>query len=216
MKMFPMMATRGQPLRGLRAMAIAALVIGCDDDKADTADAPDTSEVADEVSEVSETTPETLSDTVSEIEPDTVSEIEPDTVSEIEPDTVSEIEPDTVSDIEPDTETPEPIELVGVWTSGFGDETITATHWNGFCVQAIARFDNDENVAILETVSGESCLLGFSRVVWNDIADDAFDYCTTTYAAATAEDAATAEVVNFSPDLTTGCGGFPWSRLTRK
>jgi hypothetical protein len=200
MKMFPMMATRGQPLRGLRAMAIAALVIGCDDDKADTADAPDTSEVADEVSEVSETTPETLSDTVSEIEPDTV----------------SEIEPDTVSDIEPDTETPEPIELVGVWTSGFGDETITATHWNGFCVQAIARFDNDENVAILETVSGESCLLGFSRVVWNDIADDAFDYCTTTYAAATAEDAATAEVVNFSPDLTTGCGGFPWSRLTRK
>ena len=203
-------------------IAMAALVIGCDDDKSDLVDATDTSEAADEASEVSETTPETFPDTVSEIEPDTVSEIEPDTVSEVEPDTVSEVEPDTVSEVEPDTASdvdavePDPIELVGVWSSGFGDETITATNWDGFCIQAIVRFDNDENVAILETISGQDCLKGFSRVVWNDIVDDTFDYCTTTYAAVTADDAANAEVVNFSNDLMTGCGGFPWSSLTRK
>jgi len=108
------------------------------------------------------------------------------------------------------------IELVGTWATEFGDETISESRWDGFCLQTIVSADNDENVAILETVGGEGCGEGFSRVIWNDIVSEAFDYCTTTYGASTAEDAATAATSGISDDLETGCGGFPWSHLTRK
>lgn len=167
MKMFPV-------------MAIATLVIGCDDDKAATVDA--TTETASEVSEVSETTPEIQAET--------------------------EVEGEVVA--------PDPIELVGDWASEFGEETITTSNWDGYCIQTIVRVDNEANVAIIETLSGDGCALGFGRIVWTEIADDAFDYCTTTFAAASADEAASAEVSNFSTDLATGCGGFPWSHLTRK
>lgn len=107
-------------------------------------------------------------------------------------------------------------ELAGTWSSGFGDETISDTRWDGFCTQKITRFSNEDNVAILETDGGEGCGGGFSRVVWNDIVGDAFDYCTTAFGEPSAADAEAAPQSAISDDLATGCGGFPWSRLTRK
>lgn len=127
----------------------------------------------------------------------------------------SEVAPDG-SEVVPDVAPGDPIELVGSWATEFGEETISATRWDGFCLQAIDSFDNTANVAILATTGGEGCGAGFSRVVWKDIAADAFDYCTTTYGATTAEAAASAPVNAISDDLETGCGGFPWSHLTRK
>jgi len=109
------------------------------------------------------------------------------------------------------------IELVGAWSSDFGDETITKTHWNGFCEQAISRFDNAANVAVLQTLSGDGCGTGYSRVVWLDIAGQSFDYCVTAFGAETADAAAGAPESGVDrTQLTTGCGGFPWSKLTRK
>lgn len=108
-------------------------------------------------------------------------------------------------------------ELVGSWQSEYGDETITQTRWDGFCQQAVTRFDNARNVAILEAVGGEGCGSGFSKVVWQDIVDGAFHYCTAAFGEATADAAADAPVSAVSEeDLTVGCGGFPWSRLARK
>jgi hypothetical protein len=107
-------------------------------------------------------------------------------------------------------------ELAGSWSSGFGDETISDTRWDGFCRQKITRFSNQDNVAILETDGGEGCGSGFSRVIWTDVVGDAFDYCTTAFGELSAADAEAAPTSAISADLTTGCGGFPWSRLNRK
>jgi len=139
----------------------------------------------------------------------------PDAVDSVD---ASETTPDgeIAPDVDEDVGEVEPIELVGTWTTEFGEETISETRWDGFCLQAIARVGNEENVAILETVGGEGCGAGFSRVIWHEIVADAFDYCTTTYGATTAEEAATAPTSAISEDLMTGCGGFPWSHLTKK
>ena len=107
-------------------------------------------------------------------------------------------------------------ELAGNWSSEFGDEMISQSRWDGFCLQAVTRYDNMGNVAILETTGGEGCGTGFSKVLWKDIAGDAFDYCTAAFGEATADAAANAPVSAVTDDLAAGCGGFPWSHLTRK
>ena len=107
-------------------------------------------------------------------------------------------------------------ELVGSWRSEFGDETISQSRWDGLCLQAVTRYDNTTNVAILQTTGGEGCGTGFSKVLWKDIVGDAFHYCTAAFGEATVDAAANAPVSAVTDDLATGCGGFPWSRLTRK
>jgi len=107
-------------------------------------------------------------------------------------------------------------ELVGRWSSGFDDEAITETRWDSFCLQAVRRYSNLDNVAILETTGGEGCTTGFGRVIWTDIVDDSFNYCTTAFGEPTADDASKAPATAVSDDLASGCGGFPWSHLTRK
>lgn len=109
------------------------------------------------------------------------------------------------------------IELVGAWTSDFGDETISATRWDGFCGQEIATVDNAANVAVLKTVSGQDCGVGFNRVVWLEPSGDSFYYCTTAFGAETAAAAAGAPEQGVDrADTATGCAGFPWSHLTKK
>lgn len=107
-------------------------------------------------------------------------------------------------------------ELAGTWTSDFGEETISDSRWDGFCQQAVVSFDNDGNEAILEIVGGEGCGEGFSKVVWKDIVSDAFDYCTAAFGEASVDEAANAPLSAVNDDPMTGCGGFPWSRLSRK
>lgn len=114
-----------------------------------------------------------------------------------------------------DDATPGAFELIGTWTSEFGDETITESRWDGFCQQRVARYSNEDNVAILETLGPSECGGGFGRVVWQDIADDAFFYCTTTFGQTSIEAADNAPDAT-TDDLTGGCGGFAWSHLTRK
>lgn len=111
----------------------------------------------------------------------------------------------------------DPIELVGTWATDFGEETISATRWDGFCLQKIERYDNEANVGVLETIGGDGCGLGFSRVIWNDIANNVFYYCTTAFGLPTAAEAAAAPEVNIDDgDMAKGCSTFPWSKLTRK
>ncbi|MFO0748421.1 MAG: hypothetical protein U1F43_22565 [Myxococcota bacterium] len=110
-----------------------------------------------------------------------------------------------------------PIELVGSWSSAFGDETITATRWDGFCLQKIASHDNGANVAVLETDGGEGCGTGFNRVVWLEPSGDSFYYCTTAFGAESAAAAANAPEQGVDRgDTAAGCAGFPWSQLTKK
>ena len=107
-------------------------------------------------------------------------------------------------------------ELRGTWATEFGEETISDTRWDGFCLQRVERFDNDANIAILEIDGGEGCGAGFSRVIWKDVVEGAFVYCTTTFNELTADDAAKSPTSAVNDDPATGCGGFPWSRLVKR
>ena len=120
------------------------------------------------------------------------------------------------------TETQDGIEIEGTWLSDFGStEVITSTTWdNGFATATVESYDNDANVAIL---SGPSYNVDpdetdpptvFAKIVWTDIADDGFAYCTAAFELATREDAETAEAVYDPGDPDTGCSGFPWTKLT--
>ncbi len=112
-----------------------------------------------------------------------------------------------------------PFELEGVWTSDFGEETITSATWTGYVAQTVVQYDNRENIAILRNPEDDQYAPGkYSRVVWTEPEGDAFHYCMVAFGQDTAAAAAAApESAVDRTDLDEkGCGGFPWSFLTRK
>lgn len=114
---------------------------------------------------------------------------------------------------------PNAIEIAGTWESDFGDESVSSTAWTGAAPQIIVSYDNTANVAITENPpDAEFAPNTFSRIVWTEPAHDEFYYCTTTYGQATAEAARTATETGIDrADVgAKGCGGFPWSHLTKK
>lgn len=115
--------------------------------------------------------------------------------------------------------TPAVIEVAGTWESDFGDESITSTAWSGAAPQIVVSFDNAANIAITQNPSDATFAPNtFSRIVWTEPTQNEFYYCTTTYGQATAEAASSA--VEYGIDRADvgakGCGGFPWSHLTKK
>jgi hypothetical protein len=117
------------------------------------------------------------------------------------------------------TDASETFELVGAWTSEFGDETITETTWTNYIVQTIVSWDNATNTAILRNPpDAEWGPNDYSRVTWVGPARDTFHYCVVAFGKMTAEEAETAPEEGVDrADLTgAGCQGFPWSAMTRK
>lgn len=107
------------------------------------------------------------------------------------------------------------LELVGTWTSSFGVEVIDATQWNG---NAIAAFDNDKNTAYTQAPKDDKYNPSkFSKMVWTEIKDSSFYYCTVDYGK---DSLALAQASTLTTDATDpdkkGCGGFSWTKLTLK
>ena len=215
---------QGRVARWGATMACAWVPLAACDDEGDKGDATDTEvtdatdafdSVEDIDTQVADTTDISVDDTADTQVADTDAA---DTDTQVaDTDTNDTVEDTSDTDTADTDVTPTPFELEGVWKSEFGEEIITTDTWTGFCVDAIRVRDEVANVAILETLSGDGCLVGsFSRVTWKDIADDAFDYCTTAYGKTSADEAANAPTSGFdADDLAKGCGGFPWSHLTR-
>lgn len=197
--------------RMMMMLVVAAVgAPGCDEDEGGTSDADATT--ATETSATT-TTPDTIDEVEGDVADDTTA---PETSDD---DTAAEVEGDVGDGDDGEVSEPpaEPIEVAGQWSSGFGDEWIWGGHWDNFCLNVIASADNTTNVAVLETVGGQDCVPGFSRVIWNEIAQDTLAYCTTAYGQATAAAAAAAPEVDIDrQDLVDGCGGFPWSTLERQ
>lgn len=117
-------------------------------------------------------------------------------------------------------------ELIGNWTSDFGGyETITQTTWETFgdddvlvFGQKVASFDNEANFAIVQNLpDAEFGANTYGRIVWTDIVDDSFAYCTVAFGHETAEAAADAPEAGIDrDDLEGGCSGFAWTSLTLK
>lgn len=106
-------------------------------------------------------------------------------------------------------------ELIGSWSGAFGAEVIDATTWNG---NAIAAYDNDKNIAYTQAPKDDKYNPSkFSKMVWTDIKDSSFYYCTVDYGkdSLALAQASTLTSESTAPDKS-GCGGFPWTKLTLK
>ncbi|HWP05218.1 MAG TPA: hypothetical protein VNN72_05725 [Polyangiaceae bacterium] len=123
-----------------------------------------------------------------------------------------------------DSTTPTHIEVSGDWentlfqeedaiddaawsmTNGVGTDMVTTTDF------VITSFDNATNTVILEDPSGK-----FNRWQWTDVDGDAFYYCMVAFNLDSAEDAENStETADDSDPENSGCGGFSWTKLTKK
>lgn len=107
-----------------------------------------------------------------------------------------------------------PIEVGGAWSSLWGDESVSSRSWNG---NAIVEYDNVANVAITQSPADDLYTPNqFSKIVWTEIADNAFWYCTVDYGKDTADQAKNSvNVADDSDPANGGCGGFSWTELMR-
>lgn len=115
------------------------------------------------------------------------------------------------------------IEIEGTWSSSFGStEVIDDDSWGVLgdfpSESEIVEFSNGDNVAI--TLNPEDAMYSpneYNRIVWTEPSDDAFYYCTTDFGIDTLDEA---RALDGEPDASapdeTGCGDFPWTKLTRQ
>lgn len=120
--------------------------------------------------------------------------------------------------------TPTHLEVAGNWeNTGFGEEdAIDDVSWAQTfgggtdsaltTVSTITKFDNATNTVIVEDEMG-----AFGRWVWTEVDGDSFYYCMVDFGLASAEDAENSSKTADDGDLEgSGCGGFPWTKLTKQ
>jgi hypothetical protein len=116
------------------------------------------------------------------------------------------------------------IEIEGTWSSDFGTDVITDDAWSsdfgtGPSVSTITDYSNEENVAVTRNADDADFDPGkYNRIVWTEVAGNAFFHCTTDFGLETEEEALAADTVSDATDpAASGCGAssFPWTKLTR-
>jgi hypothetical protein len=108
------------------------------------------------------------------------------------------------------------LEVEGTWVSNFDSmEVITNDSWG---YMEVVSFDNEENIAITQNAGDDMFNPDkFNRVHWTDVDGATFHYCVAVFGIDTAEQAALEPAKVDEGDLDgAGCGGFPWTELTRK
>ncbi|MEM7678154.1 MAG: hypothetical protein AAF449_19355 [Myxococcota bacterium] len=114
-----------------------------------------------------------------------------------------------------ETPTTEQFELVGEWSSLFGDETITSTSWaSGILVE----FDEAQNFAVTQNQpTADFFPSKFNKIVYTEPVDDSFFYCFVDFGLDTAAEARTStQTADATDPASGGCGNFTWTQLTRK
>jgi hypothetical protein len=124
----------------------------------------------------------------------------------------------------PTDTTPKHIEVAGSWENvAFSEEDViddsswSQTYMGGTDAAlatdfTITKFDNATNTVILEDPSGR-----FNRWQWTDVAGDAFYYCMVAFNLESAEGAENStDRADDSDPENSGCGGFSWTKLTKK
>jgi hypothetical protein len=121
----------------------------------------------------------------------------------------------------PSTETH--LELAGTWeNTAFGevdvidDDSWSTTIGSGddafATTSTVTKYSNDENYVILEGEDGK-----FGRNVWTEIDGDSFYSCTVDFGLDSAEDVEdSTNTADDSDPETSGCGNFPWTKLTKQ
>ena len=116
------------------------------------------------------------------------------------------------------------LEVAGNWeNTDFGEEdAIDDTSWSQTFGAAIGnamttdftitKFDNAANTVILEDPDGK-----FNRWQWTDVDGDSFYYCMVDFGLDSAEDAENStKTADDSDPETSGCGTYPWTKLTKQ
>lgn len=110
----------------------------------------------------------------------------------------------------------EPLEIAGEWDDNFGGmATITNTSWPP---STIVKYDNDQNFAITQSPADDEFTPNqFAKVVWTEPAGGSFFGCFVEFGQETAEAAeATEKTADDSDPENGGCGGFSWTKYTRR
>lgn len=108
----------------------------------------------------------------------------------------------------------EEIELTGNWDTNFGtQEMIDSSAWGA---TTVVFFDNDKNFAITQNADDAEFSPGkFSKLVWTDLVDQSYWYCTADFGKDTAEQAEnTSNTPDASDPANGGCNDFGWTKLT--
>lgn len=112
-----------------------------------------------------------------------------------------------------------PIEITGTFTTPFGMETITEETWNnGFTTTTIEDWDNGDNWVVIKNPADDMFNPSkYARIVWTEEVDGKFHYCTVDFGLETLEAAQTStQTADSSDPDNSGCGGFPWTAMTRQ
>lgn len=112
------------------------------------------------------------------------------------------------------------IEITGSWTSNFNESiTIANKTWvNGTSVWTLHEFDNQSNVLYFQNPADAQYFPSkYGRTVWTELQNNEFYYCTIVFGKDTLDEAKNDATQADSTDPANGgCGGFSWSKLTRK
>ena len=113
------------------------------------------------------------------------------------------------------------IEVAGAWTTPFSDqaETISDAAWGtpDFMVDVVS-FDNAANFAVTRNLATADYAPGkFNKNIWSEPSQAGFYYCTVAFGldTAAAAEAADDSVADANDLAGAGCGGFPWTHLTK-
>jgi hypothetical protein len=110
------------------------------------------------------------------------------------------------------------IEIAGTWESNFGGTEVIDSH--GFTsfgsTSPIIEYDNDDNTMITQNpCDAEFSPNAFNKIVWTEIVNDSFYYCTVDFGLDSAADARNSTMTADDSDPENeGCGGFAWTQLS--
>ena len=105
------------------------------------------------------------------------------------------------------------LEVRGTWADNYGQTvTISEAAWGP---NEVHQFDNDSNWAVAQNPADDEWNPSkYSRVVWTELADGEFWFCTVAYGLGTLEEALNTDQTADPEDLEgAGCDGFPWTRM---
>lgn len=119
---------------------------------------------------------------------------------------------DNDGEIDPDEND---IEIAGHWDTNFDTTEDIDDEWWDF--MHMIEFDNDDRWAVTQNPEdNEWGADTYNRLVWTPIEDDVFYYCTVDFNLDTEEEAMDTDATADDDDLDGGCGGNPWTEMTRQ
>ena len=109
----------------------------------------------------------------------------------------------------------EQIEVAGTWETPFETVEVIDDEMWGFMY--LIDFDNDQRWAITQNPDDDDHNPdAFNRLHWTPIENDTFYYCTVAFGLDTEQEARDTDATADEGDLDGGCGGFPWTEMTRQ